>query len=105
MEYPRSISSCEKSVSAVPSLTEPCRLLDPETNARASTRLVLPLAPWPTTATFRISELLYSRMVHAPFEWSLDVDALARRARWGVGARRAREEVVADAMVRRARGG
>src|SRR5687768_2852328 len=39
---------------------EPCRLLAPETKASASTRLVFPLAPCPTTATFRISELLYS---------------------------------------------
>src|SRR5687768_2357088 len=42
---------------------EPCRLLAPETKASASTRLVFPLAPCPMTATFRISEPWYSRMV------------------------------------------
>src|SRR5207302_7755709 len=41
----------------------PWRLLDPETKASASTRLVLPLAPCPTTAMLRISELLYSRIL------------------------------------------
>src|SRR6185312_15810303 len=63
IEYLRSISSGAKSVSAVPSRTDPWRLLDPETKASASTRVVFPLAPCPTTATLRISELLYSRMV------------------------------------------
>src|SRR6185437_12409136 len=58
-----SISSGAKSVSAVPSRTDPWRLLDPETKASASTKVVFPLAPCPTTATLRISELLYSRMV------------------------------------------
>src|ERR1051325_1401935 len=65
MEYFRSISSAVESVRAVPSLTEPCRLLVPATNARASTREVLPLAPWPTTATLRISGVLYTRIAHA----------------------------------------
>src|SRR5438046_498529 len=31
-------------------------------DARASTREVLPLAPWPTTATLRISGVLYTRI-------------------------------------------
>src|SRR3989442_7715791 len=44
------------------SFTEPWRLLVPATNARASTKEVLPLAPWPTTATLRISAVLYTRM-------------------------------------------
>src|SRR4030042_648429 len=38
----------------------PCRLLEPATKARASTRLVLPLPPWPTTATFLIADVPYS---------------------------------------------
>jgi hypothetical protein len=46
----------------VPSFTEPWRLLDPDTKASASTRLVLPLAPCPTTAMFLISLPEYSRM-------------------------------------------
>jgi hypothetical protein len=62
IEYPRSVSSGVKSVSAVPSLTAPWRLLAPAANAMASTRLVFPLPPWPTTATFLISELPYSLM-------------------------------------------
>ena len=41
----------------------PCRLLVPATNASASTRDVLPLAPWPTTATLRMSPVLYVRTI------------------------------------------
>ena len=62
MEYLRSISSGEVSVRVVPSLMEPWRLLVPETKARASTSVVLPLAPCPTTAMLRIASLRYSRM-------------------------------------------
>src|SRR4051812_47313161 len=40
----------------------PCRLLDPDTKASASTRLVLPLAPCPTTAMLRIAAPRYSRI-------------------------------------------
>ena len=60
IEKPRSTSSGEVTVKAVPSFTCPCRLLLPDTNARASTSVVLPLAPCPTTATFLIASLLYS---------------------------------------------
>ena len=38
----------------------PLRLLDPDTKANASTSVVFPQAPCPTTATFRISSALYS---------------------------------------------
>src|SRR5688500_2653883 len=64
IEYFRSISSGLKSVSAVPSFTEPCRFVAPDTKASASTRLVLPLAPCPTTATFLMSAPWNSRMRH-----------------------------------------
>src|SRR5687767_1771462 len=62
IEKPRPVSSGSKSVSAVPSFTVPCRLDDPDTKASASTSVVLPLAPCPTTAILRMSSLLYSRI-------------------------------------------
>src|SRR6185437_8180640 len=71
MEYLRSISSGAWSVSAVPSLIDPWRLLAPDTNASASTRVVLPQPPCPTTATLRISELVYSR-IRVPSLWLPD---------------------------------
>src|SRR5689334_14038290 len=67
IEYPRSISSSEWSVRAVPSFTEPCRFELPDTKASASTKLVLPLAPCPTTAMLRISDPLYSLIASTPF--------------------------------------
>src|SRR5262245_57598272 len=63
IEKPRSVSSGAKSVSAVPSFTDPCRFELPDTKASASTRLVFPLAPCPTTAMLRISDPLYSLIV------------------------------------------
>jgi len=62
MEYPRSSSSGAVSVRLLPSPMLPCRLLVPDTKARASTRLVLPLPPCPTTAMLRISDPRYSRI-------------------------------------------
>src|SRR5471032_518045 len=62
IEYLRSVSSGAVSVSVLPSFIEPCRLLVPETKARASTSVVLPLEPCPTTAMFRMASLLYSFM-------------------------------------------
>src|SRR5512146_3552645 len=66
IEYPRSISSAAWSVSAVPSFTDPCRFELPDTKASASTKLVLPLAPCPTTAMLRISDPLYSLIASTP---------------------------------------
>src|SRR3954463_14022068 len=68
MEYPRSISSGAESVRVVPSPREPWRLLDPDTKASASTKLVLPLAPCPTTAMLRISDPRYSRISDLRFQ-------------------------------------
>src|SRR5512140_1073201 len=80
MEKPRAVSSGSKSVRALPSRTFPCRLDAPDTKASASTSVVLPLAPCPTTAILRMSSLLYSRIkVLAPREGDV--------ADWGRSAR------------------
>src|SRR3954468_8863472 len=64
----------------------PCRFVLPDTKASASTRLVLPLAPCPTTAMFRISEPLYSliqRLLRSSDQGSvsLSFDRLVPRTR------------------------
>ena len=53
MLMPRRRSSSSKSQTVVPSATRPRRVVLPAAKSIASTRLVLPLPRWPSTATFR----------------------------------------------------
>ena len=54
IDIPRACSSGSKSQTVEPSVTEPSRLMIPDSNRIASARLVLPLPRWPTRATLRI---------------------------------------------------
>ena len=54
IDIPRACSSGSKSQTVEPSVTEPSRLMIPDSNRIASARLVLPLPRCPIRATLRI---------------------------------------------------
>ena len=58
MEIPRRISSLSKSLTVLPSLDLPIRLMTPALNNAASTKAVLPAPPCPMTVIFRIFSLV-----------------------------------------------
>ena len=54
IDISRAFSSGAESETVVPSVTEPSRLMAPDSNSSASFSEVLPLPRWPTSATLRI---------------------------------------------------
>ena len=59
MEILRAISSSSQSVAVLPSATFPQRAVMPAVKSNDDTSCVLPVPPWPTMPTFRMSLVWY----------------------------------------------